>query len=169
MTKARFDKSFARFFRFRGDSRQADPDFSLAVIDIRVLTFVDPVVTATLSLRRGARVLAIHRTIIQDEIVVYHYMSYLSHAEFGELSKADIENSVLYDVLEIKFDVHIVRATKTLQARAASAQDAEILQIRREEPVIAVERVAYTYHEQPVEFRRTIGRSDTFRYEIQLS
>lgn len=169
VAKPRFDQSFARFFRFRGDTGQVDPDFRLAVIDIKALTSVDPAVTATLDLRRGARVLAIHRTIMQDEIVVCHYVSYLSHAEFGALEKGDMENSVLYDVLESKFRVHIVRATETLQARAASAEDSEILQIGQREPVIAVERVAYTYKERPVEFRRTIGRSDKFRYEIQLS
>jgi len=169
VTRPRFDRSFARFFRFRGDTQQVDPDFRLAVIDIKVLTSVNPAVTATLNLGRGARVLAIHRTIMQDEIVVCHYVSYLSHAEFGTLTTEDMENSVLYDVLESKFRIHIVQATETLQARAASAEDAEILQIEPGEPVIAVERVAYTYQDRPAEFRRTIGRSDKFRYEIQLS
>jgi GntR family transcriptional regulator len=168
VAKPRFDQSFARFFRFRGDTGQVDPDFRLAVIDIKVLTSVDPAVKATLDLRRS-RVLAIHRTIMQDDVVVCHYVSYLSHAEFGTLTTEDMENSALYDVLESKFNIHIVQATETLQARAASTEDTEILQIKQGEPVIAVERVAYTYQEKPVEFRRTIGRSDKFRYEIQLS
>ncbi len=169
VTKPRFDRSFARFFRFRGDTGQVDPDFRLAVIDVKVLASADPAVTATLGLRRGARVLAIHRTIMQDDVVVCHYVSHLSHAEFGTLTMEDMEDSVLYDLLESKFHIHIVRATETLQARAAGAEDARILHIGEGEPVIAVGRVAYTYQERPVEYRTTIGRSDKFRYEIQLS
>jgi GntR family transcriptional regulator len=169
VARPRFDHSFARFFRFRGDYRQQDPDFRLAVISIKTLARVEPAVGTVLGLRRTAKALAVHRTIAQDGIVVCHYVSYLAHAKFGALSSEDLENSVLYDVLENKFGVHVVRAIETLQARAATAEDAAILGVKRGEPVIAIERVAYTYQDRVVEFRNTVGRSDKFRYQIQLS
>lgn len=169
VARPRFDQSFARFFRFRGDDRQQGPDFRLAVIDIRRVGRLEAAVSRALGLSRVSKALAIHRTIAQDDVVVCHYVSYLPLADFGALSKDDLENAVLYDVLESKFGVHVVRATETLQARAANAEDSRILSVKPGEPVVAIERIAYTYQDRVVEFRRTVGRSDKFRYEIQLS
>lgn len=169
VARPNFERSFARFFRFRVDDRSAtDPDFRLAVIDIRTVSAAGAAVASVLGLRGRAKVLAIHRTITQDGIVVCHYVSYLSHVKFGSLLKEDLENAALYDILESRCRVHIVKASETLQARAATAEDAGILGVRKNDPVIAIERVAYTYGERAVEVRRTIGRSDKFRYEIEL-
>lgn len=169
VARPRFDQSFMRFFRFRGGDATRDPEFGLAVIDIKVGGVDDPGITRTLGLRKGAKVLSIHRTITQDETVVCHYVSHLSLSDFSGLSARDLEGTALYDVLERKYAVHVVRAVETLQARAAGAEDASILKVRSGEPVIAIERIAYTYGDRVVELRRTVGRSDKFWYQIQLT
>ena len=161
-----FDHSFARFFRFRGG---APVTGEYAVKVIKMGAELPPVsIAEKLGLSKNARVVAIHRAIKQGDVVVVHYISYLSERRFGSLHRQDLENAALYDVLEAKHGVHIVRAVETLQARAARAQDAAILGIGRDEPVIAIERLAYTYGDAVVEVRRAVGRSDNFRYEIEL-
>lgn len=169
VARARFDRSFMRFFRFRGGDETRNHEYGLAVIDIKTSGADDLGITKTLDLRKGAKVLSIHRTITQDDTIVCYYVSHLSLSDFPGLSVKDLEDAALYDVLERKHGIHVVRALETLQARAADAEDASILKIRRGEPVIAIERVAYTYGDRAVEVRRTVGRSDKFRYQIQLS
>lgn len=162
-----FDRSFARFFRFRGGEPVAGTDYAIELI--RMGSEVAPVsIAEKLGLPRSARVVAVHRAIRQGDVVVVHTVSYLSERRFGSLPRQDIENAALYDVLETRYGVHIVRAVETLQARAARAQDAAILGIARDEPVIAIERLAYTYGDAIVEVRRAVGRSDNFQYEIEL-
>jgi GntR family transcriptional regulator len=167
-TRPNFERSFARFFRFRG-SDTAEPDFRVHVLKIETSAAVDPAIREKLALTRAAKVLAIHRTIAQDGMVVVHYVSYLPQREFGDLEASHIENAALYDVMESRYGVHIVRVVETLRAREASAEDAAILRIKRGSPVIAIERLAYTYGERVVEMRRAVGRSDVFSYEIELS
>jgi GntR family transcriptional regulator len=162
-----FDQSFARFFRFRGGTPIAGSDYAVELIKMGV-ELAPASIAEKLELSKSARVVAIHRAIRQGGIVVVHYVSYLSERRFGALQRQDIENAALYDVLEAKHGVHIVRAVETLQARAARVQDAAILGIKRDEPVIAIERLAYTYGDAIVEVRRAVGRSDNFRYEIEL-
>lgn len=169
VSRPNFEHSFMRFFRFRGNVNSRDPEYGVAVFDIRARSDGDPEVRRALGLASNAKILSIHRAITQDGEVVCHYVSYLSNREFGDLSRGDLENAGLYDVLERKYGLHILRAVETLQARAAEAKDAEILGIQLGEPVIAIDRVAYTYGERVVEVRHTIGRSDKFRYQIQLS
>ena len=113
--------------------------------------------------------MAIHRVIEQDGVVVCHYVSYLPQTRFGNLTRDQLEGAALYEVLQEQYGIHIVRAVETLQARAARADDAAILGIKRGEPVIAIERLAYTHRKRVVEVRRAVGRSDIFRYQIELS
>lgn len=166
-SRPNFDRSFARFFRFRGGEPIDGADYAVELI--KMSSEIAPAsIAEKLGLAKSARVVAIHRAIKQGDIVVVHYVSYLSERKFGSLQRQDIENAALYDVLEAKFGTHIVRADETLQARAARAQDVAILGIAREEPVIAIERLAYTYGDTIVEVRLAAGRSDNFRYEIEL-
>lgn len=169
VSRPNFEHSFMRFFRFRGNVKTRDPEYRVTVLDIKARAEGNPTIRRTLQLPSNAKLLSIHRAIMQDGEVVCHYVSYLSNPEFGGLSQADLENAALYDVLEGKYGVHIVRAVETLQARAAGADDAAILGVRRREPVIAIDRLAYTYGERVVEVRHTVGRSDKFRYQIQIS
>jgi len=164
-----FERSFARFFRFRGDAQGAGPAYGLDLLGMHTEAAPDPSIAQHLGLRKSGKVLAIHRAIKQDGVVVVHYVSYLSERRFGKLRREDLENAALYDTLSSKFGIHVVRAVETLQARAARAEDAAILGVRRDAPVIAIERLAYTYGDEVVEVRRAVGRSDNFRYEIELS
>lgn len=169
VARPNFDHSFMRFFRFRGGTKARKPEYSIKVLEIKPRGDVDANVRRVIGLAANAKVLSIHRAIMQDGEAVCHYVSYLSNAEFGALSKEDLENSALYDALERKYGVHILRAVETLQARASEGEDVDILGVRPGEPVIAIDRVAYTYGERAVEVRHTVGRSDKFRYQIQLS
>lgn len=167
-TRPNFERSFARFFRFRGGG-DTEPEYRVHVVKLEKGAAADASIRAHLGLASAAKVLAIHRTIEQDGVVVVHYVSYLSQREFGDLASAQLENAALYDVIESRHGVHIVRVVETLRAREAFAEDAAVLNVKRGAPVIAIERIAYTHGERVVEVRRAVGRSDVFSYEIELS
>ena len=168
-TRPHFDKSFARFFRFRGTQEEVEHHFGTHVIRFSSDATADGGIRQKLGLKSDAPVMAIHRTIEDDGVVVCHYISYLPQARFGNLTRDQLEGAALYEVLQEKCDVHIVRAVETLQARAARADDATILGVKKGEPVIAIERLAYTHKDRIVEVRRAVGRSDIFSYQIELS
>jgi GntR family transcriptional regulator len=168
-TRANFDKSFARFFRFRGTEAELEHHFGTHVIKFSSDAAADNGIRQKLGLKANAPVMAIRRTIEDDGIVVCHYISYLPQERFGNLTRDQLEGAALYEVLQEKCSVHIVRAVETLQARAARADDATLLGVKKGEPVIAIERLAYTHKDRIVEVRRTVGRSDIFSYRIELS
>jgi GntR family transcriptional regulator len=167
-TRPNFERSFARFFRFRGNE-SGEPDYRVHVIKITMDAAADASIRQKLALTGSAKVMAIHRTIEQDGVVVVHSISYLPQRQFAELASAPLENAALYDVMESRYGVHIVQVVETLRAREARAEDASILSIKRGTPVIAIERLAYTHGDRVVEVRRAVGRSDVFSYEIVVS
>ena len=166
--KPNFDRSFERFYRFRDGQDNKDPRYGVRVIGIKTMT-VAPDIAKALGCRVGSKVTSIHRAIEQNEITVCHSISYFRQERVKGLTDKDLEDAALYDVLRAKFGTYVVKVTEILKARVASQADCEILKVKRNSPVISIERHAYTYEHQVVEVRQTIARSDEFSYQIELS
>jgi GntR family transcriptional regulator len=60
----------------------------------------------------------------------------------------------MYGFFESEFGVRMLRADERLRAVAADAASAELLRVDAGAPLLAVDRVAYTYADRPVEVRR---------------
>jgi GntR family transcriptional regulator len=65
----------------------------------------------------------------------------------------------MYGLFETEFGVHMTRAEEKIRAVAADADSAALMQVPLGSPLLSVERLSHTYHDQPVELRR--GLYDT--------
>jgi GntR family transcriptional regulator len=75
----------------------------------------------------------------------------------------------MYALFETRFGVRMVRATEKLKAVAADREAAEWLGLQPGEPLLSVERLAFTYNDVPMELRRGLYRTDTRHYRNELS
>jgi len=75
----------------------------------------------------------------------------------------------MYALFEAQFGVRMVRAEEKIKAVGATADVAEWLAVSPGEPVLMVERLAYTYNDVPMELRRAHYRTDTHHYRNDLS
>jgi GntR family transcriptional regulator len=75
----------------------------------------------------------------------------------------------MYALFETEFGVHMVRAEEKIRAIAADAASAKLLDVPQGEPLLSVERIAYTYNDVPMELRRGLYRTDTHHYKNALS
>jgi GntR family transcriptional regulator len=75
----------------------------------------------------------------------------------------------LYGLFEAEFGVRMIRAEEQIRSVAADADAAALLQVAPGAPLLAVDRVSFTYGDRPVELRR--GRYDTrtHHYRNRLS
>ena len=60
----------------------------------------------------------------------------------------------MYGFFETQFGVRMLRAEERLHAVAADSTIAPILRVAPGAPLLAVDRVSFTYGDRPVEFRR---------------
>ena len=109
-----------------------------------------------LALKTGDPVIVLRRVLeydgepaVLDEIVV-------SAALFKGLTRARVAayGGSMYSLFETQFGVRIVRAREKLRAVAADATSAPLLHVEPGHPLLAVERVTYTYADRAVEWRR---------------
>jgi GntR family transcriptional regulator len=80
-------------------------------------------------------------------------------SEFGDL---------LYPLYEERCGQVIASAEEDLTAEAVDEVHARLLQLQPGAPVIVVERIALGYDRQPLEWRRSRGPADQFRYHVEI-
>ena len=80
-------------------------------------------------------------------------------SEFGDL---------LYPLYEERCGQSVASAEEDLTAEAVSDVYARLLQLRPGAPVVVVERIAFGYDHQPLEWRRSRGPADQFHYHVEI-
>jgi GntR family transcriptional regulator len=116
----------------------------------------EPDVSKVLKIPVGADVVHITRLLsFESEKVVFDDI-YLDGALFPDLTLEMLKssNSSLYSFFEARFGVRMIRAEERLRAVSASGMAARALNVAENSPLLLVERVAFTYGERPVEWRR---------------
>jgi GntR family transcriptional regulator len=98
------------------------------------------------------------RPAIFDEIT-------LPVASFPDLTRELFATraGTIYGFYQARYGINVVRISERLSAARASARQAAGLRLRAGEPILVIKRVAYTYHDTPVEFR--VSCVDTRRHE----
>jgi len=75
----------------------------------------------------------------------------------------------LYELFETEFNVRMVRAEEKIRAEPARDGREKLLQVSLGTCLLSVERIAYTYKDTPMEWRRGYYRTDTHHYHNTLS
>ena len=160
--------SMFRFLRIRrNDGRDEYPASRL--IDVRRAR-ASAEVARSLALKAGDPVIVLRRLLeyggepaVLDEIV-------LPAALFKGLTRARVAayRGSMYSLFETQFGVRIVKAQEKLRAVAADATSAGLLHAEPGQPLLAVERVTYTYGDRAVEWRRGLCTTRRHHYLNEL-
>lgn len=96
---------------------------------------------------------------------------WLPGAIFKGLSASRLEEHTgsMYSLFESEFNTRMIRAEEKVRAVAADEGVAEKLHVPKHTPLLSVERIAYTYSDQPVEFRRGLYITERFHYFNELT
>lgn len=74
----------------------------------------------------------------------------------------------MYALFETEFGVRMVRAQERIRAVIADDEQARLLHLGPQSPLLSVERCAYTYDDKPMELRRGMYRTDRHHYRNEL-
>lgn len=118
-----------------------------------------------LQIERGAPVFRVRNLLrLADRPVIYDELSIPAKLFAGltEEMFAQRENTI-YGLYQAQWGINVVRISERLSAVAAPAKAADELDIAQSTPTLCIRRVAYTYNDQPVEYR--VSWVDTERHE----
>ena len=75
---------------------------------------------------------------------------------------------LLYAVVVDQFNLPIIRSEESLTAEIADQVTASRLGIKVGDPLVVLHRLTYSKNNQPIEFRITRGRADSFSYRTEI-
>jgi len=152
-----------------GDSQSEGPA-ERTIIDCKRLRATAEIARA-LSLRSGDAVLQVRRVLAFGGVPTILEDLWLPGAPFKGLTAERLSDyhGPMYALFETEFGVRMVRADERLRAVNPDAEQAALLHVGLTTPLLSVERVAYTYHDTPMELRRGLYRTDTHHYRNALS
>ena len=88
------------------------------------------------------------RPVVIDDIV-------LPEVLFARMTEAQVRNrtNTLYHLYQASFGLNVIRTEERLRAATATEAQARMLGINAGAPLLEVRRVAYSYNDQPIEWR----------------
>lgn len=166
--RPQFQSSLFRFFRFQGPSgeRQVPQSRILTVESVAAPSAV----SEALGLAPEAQVIRIVRTRLFDVQPLLAEEIWLPRARFQALLDIDLaaQGPLLYPVYEDVCGQVVASAEETLTAESVNAVYARLLQVPVSSPVVVIERLARDYAGQPLEWRRSRGHAEHFRYRVDI-
>ncbi len=134
----------------------------------RILKFeyvaADKEVASRLRVSPGSQVLYLERLRLADDIPVGIHKAHLAGVP---ITKEELEREgSLYALIEEK-GLKITEAEESLEAVAASPEEARLLRVAEGSPLLLVVRVACGPN-APIEFVKAVYRSDFYRYTLKL-
>jgi GntR family transcriptional regulator len=127
-------------------------------------------VARALSLRTGDAVLQVRRVLAYGGVPTILEDLWLPGGPFKGLTAERLTawRGPMYSLFEAEFGVHMIRAEEKIRAVLPDKAQAALLDVDCATPLLSVERVAYTYHDTPMELRRGLYRTDTHHYRNEL-
>jgi GntR family transcriptional regulator len=160
--------SHYRFLRLRNsDGREELPTSRL--LDVR-RGKATAELARLLAVRTGDALIVLRRVLeFSGDPVLVDEIS-LPAVLFKGLTRAKLEayRGSMYGFFESQYGVRMIRAEEHLTAIAADAATAEVLGVKVNAPLLAVDRVAYTYGDRPVEWRRGLCNTRSHFYLNEL-
>lgn len=162
-----FKRSFIRFFRY-GLGEQNHGDFPESKVLNSEIIVPPKRVQKILQLKDNKRTIKITRIRSIGDTPLMLEDLFLPHHIFKGFDRVDISQQLLYPIYDEKYKMQIIWAEENLWPKIANTEESELLGISIGDPLIAIERIAYTYGDTPIEFRYSQGRGDRFKYHIEI-
>ena len=166
--RPQFQSSLFRFFRFQtaaGERRVPES----RILSIEPVTAPSAVAQA-LGLPLDAPVIRIVRVRLLDVQPVLAEEIWLPRNRFQPLLEIDLSSKgpLLYPIYEEVCGQVVASAEETLTAESVNDVYARLLQVPVNSPVVVIERLARDYAGTPLEWRRSRGHAEHFRYRVDI-
>lgn len=166
--RARFNSSLFRFFRFQSESGERRVPES-RIIHREVIAAPSAVASA-LRLPADEPVIRLSRLRLNDGTPLLAEEIWVQRARFEPLMDIGPEQfgDLLYPLYEESCGQVVVSAEETLTVELARPLEARLLNHEVGAPLIVIERLAFDLEHRPLEWRRSRGPADKFRYHVEI-
>lgn len=95
-------------------------------------------------------------------------ITHLREKSCPSLNVEMLKDQSLYQVLFDKYNIIMNKAKETMQGGLADVREAELLNIQVGDAILLRERLTYDQNDNPIEFVKSIYRSDRYKFYLSL-
>jgi GntR family transcriptional regulator len=166
--RAKFNSSLFRFFRFQ--SKGGERRVPQSRITARKCLAASSVVASALRISVGEPVISLSRLRLIDGVPLLAEEIWLQRSRYEPLLGIELGDfgDLLYPLYDEKCGQVVVAADETLTVAPASGAQARLLGLETGTPMVVIERLAFDLERQPIEWRRSRGPANKFRYHVEI-
>ncbi|WP_353558155.1 GntR family transcriptional regulator [Paraburkholderia terrae] len=125
-------------------------------------------VASRLALDPGTKVAEIHRVRLVNREPTSYEITFLPEALGKKLQRADLATRDIFLILENDCGVALGSADLSIDAIPAHAPITRALELKKDAPVLRVERLTYDSNRQPIDFEYLYFKGGTFQYRLRV-
>ena len=125
-------------------------------------------VAARLEIPVGEKVIEIARVRLADERPMAYETRRLSYDLCPQLLHEDLEHRSIHSLLIDKYNVPLIRACHTLEARVASEEEARMLELKPGSACFFIDRLTYTTDDRPGTWYQALYRGDEYHFVAEF-
>lgn len=167
VTRPKLEKNIMHLQGFTEEMRKRGMKPSSKLLDQAVMSPTEDIVQK-LKLDKNDKILHLRRLRIADGIPMAIEDSHIPLKQFPGLDRIDFAKHSLYQMLRERYGVRVGYADETIEALAATKEEAELLTIPRKASILSITRVIMTTQETPVEAACSRYRGDRYRASIRV-
>ena len=160
------EQNLASFYSFSAEFRKRGLKPSNQVVEFSVIP-ADAKMRRVFGLEGSSSVYAFKRLRLANEIPIVIEWTYLPADLFSGLTREELAESSLYEIMNARFGVIANSAQENFGAVVLKKDEAEVFGLEVGAPALDLERTAYS-GARCVEYTRGLIRGDKFRFHVKL-
>jgi GntR family transcriptional regulator len=125
-------------------------------------------VAHALNLSGSEKVVMLRRTRLVGDEPLSLMTNYIPSRLVPNIAKEAESAESLYELLERRYQLVPDRATDTVETRAATAEEADTLNVEPWSPILVMTRLSFLKDGSPLELAFAISRGDRYQYRVTL-
>ncbi|MDG1162977.1 MAG: GntR family transcriptional regulator [Burkholderiales bacterium] len=127
-------------------------------------------IAKSLGINIGTTVVSIKRVLTFNQKPLILDFIKVPASSFRKLTSEMIveKKGAMYRMYETEFGIQMLRAQEKIRAVAANADTSELLGVKKNTPVLSVERISFTYSDKPIEWRLGLCLTENHHYASEL-
>ncbi|MBQ9941833.1 MAG: GntR family transcriptional regulator [Christensenellaceae bacterium] len=113
-------------------------------------------------------IISLKRLRFADDEPMVYVDTFLSFEKYGSLMGEDLEKESLYELLHQRFGDLVYRVTRILRVELADRETAEMLGIKKGDPIYTVFTASFTRSDAPVAYSVSKYRGDLNEFRVDL-
>lgn len=167
VTRPSLSPVFFRLANFSEDMRQRGLEPSTRLLNLEVIPASAEIATR-LQIPVEEKVIKISRLRLASGRPMAYETRHLAYDLCPQLVGEDLEHQSIHSLLIDKYDIPLIRACHTVEARVLSEEEAKLLEVEPGSAGFFIDRVTYTTHDRPGTWYQALYRGDEYRFTAEF-